>query len=97
MAAPTFSLASRWWRKYTELSAVVVVTDGQVAEPDATLIYANRLKNRGVQIICIGTDDADRAFLRGLATNTDLAVHVASHKIGAAIGNASRLLASRTA
>jgi Mg-chelatase subunit ChlD len=78
--------------KYTDLSAVVVVTDGQVEQPINTLEYAERLKTRGVQIICIGTDDADRTFLRALATGDELAVYVPSRGIGAAIADASRLL-----
>jgi Mg-chelatase subunit ChlD len=78
--------------KYSELSAVVVVTDGQVMEPKATLVFAERLKSRGVQIICIGTDDADRAFLKELTTSDELAFHVASQDMGATIADSSRLL-----
>lgn len=78
--------------KYPDLSAVVVVTDGYMDNPQDTLVYANRLKSRGIQIICIGTDDADRAFLRALASADDLATHVPSHNVGTAIADASRLL-----
>lgn len=83
--------------KYTNLSAVVVVTDGYMDNPQDTLAHAERLKRRGIQIICIGTDDADRVFLKALATSADLATHVPSQNIGAAIADASRLLSSPSA
>jgi Mg-chelatase subunit ChlD len=78
--------------KFRELAAVVVVTDGQSNDNAAALEFAATLKDRGIDIICIGTDDADGAFLRLLATRSDLATHVASKKLRAAITDASRFL-----
>ena len=78
--------------KFPELAAVVVVTDGQTNDNDAALKAVFPLKSRGVDIICIGTDDADRNFLKQLATRSDLAVHVQSKELSSAITSASRLL-----
>jgi Mg-chelatase subunit ChlD len=78
--------------KFRELAAVVVVTDGKSNDNDAALKVAATLKNRGIDIICIGTDDADRHFLGRLATRSDLARHVSSKSLRAAITDASRLL-----
>lgn len=77
--------------KFRELAAVVVVTDGATLQAPA-FSAASVLKARNVEIICIGTDDADRDFLRRLATNTDLATHVLPAKLSSAIRDASYLL-----
>jgi Mg-chelatase subunit ChlD len=78
--------------KFTDLKAVVVVTDGASNDNTAALDAATTLKNRGVDIICIGTDDADRDFLALLATRTDLATYVSNQQLRSAITNASRML-----
>jgi Mg-chelatase subunit ChlD len=78
--------------RFRELAAVVIVTDGQSNDNDAALEAAASLKGRGVDIICIGTDDADGNFLKRLATRSDLATHVLSQNLRSAITGASRLL-----
>ena len=78
--------------KFKELAAVVVVTDGQSNDNKAALRVATTLKSRSIDIICIGTDDADRKFLEQLATRSDLASHVSSKNLRAAITDASRFL-----
>jgi Mg-chelatase subunit ChlD len=85
--------------KFSDLSALVIVTDGQMtgtdglpADPQSILARAATLKSRGVDIICIGTDDADQKFLKSLATRGDLATHVPPHGVRSAISDASHLL-----
>ena len=56
------------------VKAMVVVTDGVPDSPEAALAMARRAKDAGIDIIAIGTDDADRAFLERLASRSDLAV-----------------------
>lgn len=80
--------------KFRELAAVVIVTDGQSNDNDAALQVAATLKVRSIDIICIGTDDADKDFLRRLATRSDLATHVSPKYLRAAITDASRFLPS---
>jgi Mg-chelatase subunit ChlD len=78
--------------EFPELAAVVIVTDGVSNDNAAALDAADSLKKRGVDIICIGTDDADARFLKELATRSDLATHVSSRELRSAIGGASHLL-----
>jgi len=77
--------------KFPKLAAVVLVTDGQTTQEPA-LRAASLLKARGTEIICIGTDDADRQFLQKIATSANLAMHVSAGKLRSAMDDASRLL-----
>jgi Mg-chelatase subunit ChlD len=77
--------------KFPTLAAVVVVTDGATPQVPA-LGAAAALKAKGVEIICIGTDDADADFLKRLATRSDLATHVSPRNLRSAINGAGRLL-----
>jgi Mg-chelatase subunit ChlD len=78
--------------KFAELAAVVVVTDGASNNNRTALDASTLLKSRGVEIICIGTDDADTNFLRQLATRVDLATHVSAQNLRGSIQDVSRLL-----
>jgi Ca-activated chloride channel family protein len=78
--------------KVKELSAVVVVTDGQPNSCEDAVRSATVLKLRGIEILCIGTDDADKAFLDQLATRKELALHVGAQNIRTSIGQATQLL-----
>jgi len=73
---------------------VVVVTDGACGQPDETLSIASRLKARKIEILAIGTDDADQSFLQRLASRPDLGLKVEVGKFASAIGDASKLLKS---
>jgi Mg-chelatase subunit ChlD len=46
------------------MQAIVLATDGMPDNPASTLSAARKAKEEGIQIIVIGTDDADSAFLR---------------------------------
>lgn len=78
--------------------AMVVVTDGVPDSPEAALAAARRAKEAGIDIIAIGTDDADRTFLEKIASRSDLAVKVLSTQLQSGIASAARMLpaASRT-
>lgn len=78
--------------KFTALAAVVVVTDGQPNSSEHALRSAAVLKEKGVEILCIGTDDADKEFLDQLATRKELALHVGAQNIRTSIGQATQLL-----
>jgi hypothetical protein len=71
---------------------VVVVTDGAVDDPQTTLVLGTKLKAAGVEILAIGTDDADKRFLSQLASRPDLSMMVVSKNLRQAITDASRLL-----
>jgi Ca-activated chloride channel homolog len=71
---------------------IVVVTDGAVDDPAGTLALGSKLKASGVEILTIGTDDADKKFLSKLASRPDLGIKVQSSHLRQAITYASRLL-----
>jgi Mg-chelatase subunit ChlD len=77
---------------FANLGAVVVVTDGEPDSPNAALESAARLKQKSVEILCIGTEDADGLFLAKLATRKELSLHVAAQNLRASIAQASQLL-----
>jgi Mg-chelatase subunit ChlD len=73
---------------------VVVVTDGACGQPDKTLSIASKLKTKKIEILAVGTDDADQAFLQKLASRPDLGLKVEIGEFASAIRNASKLLKS---
>lgn len=75
----------------------VLVTDGQPTEgePDpaqATLQEARNMRGDGIDIITIGTDDADEAFLKKIATRVDLAFMVEARHLERGIISAVKML-----
>jgi len=53
---------------------------------------AGEAKNAGIEIITIGTDDADEEFLRLLASRKELATKVIREQLGQAIADAAKML-----
>ena len=74
------------------LNAMVVVTDGDPDNPNSALDVARQAKEKGIDIIAIGTDDADRDFLGKLASRTDLTVMVSRDQLGKGIASAAKML-----
>jgi hypothetical protein len=81
--------------KFKVLGAVVVVTDGQPDNKKTALAAAGILKKRGIDIVCIGTDDADQEFLSKLASGSEMSFHVDASDLRATLQNASTLLLGR--
>lgn len=90
--AAAFDLAAEKLSSSSRGRAVVVVTDGMPDSTDAVLRAANKLKSLGIDIITIGTNDADQRFLVQFATCKELAVHVPQQHLGAGIKTAAKLL-----
>jgi Ca-activated chloride channel homolog len=82
--------------KVAGVRAMVIVTDGAPDSPGAALAAASRAKESGIDIIAIGTDDADRAFLEKIASRSDLAMKVHSAQLQSGITDAARMLPSPT-
>lgn len=72
--------------------AIVLATDGMPDDCKSALSAARRAEDEGIQIIAIGTDDANTAFLRTIATAADLASHVEQKQLASGISSAARLL-----
>jgi Mg-chelatase subunit ChlD len=75
--------------------SIVIVTDGipnGPGDPQSTLAAGKIAKNDGIDIITIGTDDADYAFLKQLASRSELSTKVSRDSLAKAIASASKLL-----
>ena len=76
---------------------IVLVTDGEPTIPqedpyELTLSAAESAKRNGIEIITIGTENADRDFLDKLATKKDLSIIVTSVNLSKGIESAANLL-----
>ena len=76
------------------LRAMVVVTDGAPDDPKTTLNAAQQVKEKGIDIIVIGTDDADRDFINKLASRAELSIKVSSDQFGQGIASTVKMLQS---
>ncbi len=72
--------------------AMVVITDGMPDHEGAALGAARDAKRLGIDIITVGTDDADRSFLQKLASRDDLVVVVTREALGKGITSAADML-----
>lgn len=72
--------------------AIVVATDGMPDDKTAAIRAADEAKALGIDIIAIGTGDADREFLNRIASRTDLTVMVQAAQLKAGIVGAVGLL-----
>ena len=75
--------------------AMLVATDGMPngpGDPEASLEASKRAKGKRIDIITIGTDDADQGFLQELASRTELGVKVARVQFEQAITLAAKKL-----
>ena len=70
----------------------VLVTDGQPDNDRATLSEAEQAKAIGVEIMTIGTDAADRAFLEQIASRHELSAKVASDELEQSMVAMAKLL-----
>ena len=73
--------------------AMVVITDGMPDHQGAALGAARDAKKLGIDIITVGTQDADRGFLSRLASRSDLVVTVSDEQLGSGIASTARMLA----
>ncbi len=71
---------------------IVIATDGAPDHKRNALKEAEKAKADNIDIITIGTDDADQDFLKKLATRAELGKKVAREVFSQAISNASNLL-----
>ena len=70
----------------------VVITDGKPNNPTRALELGKALKEKGTDILVIGTEDADWLFLSRLRSRADLSVRTSDEGLAEAITDASRLL-----
>ena len=85
-------LAASRLRNSARPRVAVVATDGMPDSREDTLAAAHEAKEAGVDIITIGTELADREFLRKIASRADLAVSVAKGQLGRGIASSAKML-----
>jgi len=76
-------------------SFMVIITDGMpngFFDPWLTLRAARKAKKAGIEIIAIGTDDADQEFLQKLATTKHLGSKVNNDQLAKAITDIAQML-----
>jgi molecular chaperone DnaK len=78
--------------RHPGVKAMVIVTDGVPDNPETALTAAKQAKESGIDIIVIGTADADQGFLQKIATRSDLAVKVSSDNLQSGIAWAVKML-----
>jgi Mg-chelatase subunit ChlD len=71
---------------------LVLFTDGQPDDKNATIRAADDAKHRGIEIICRGTEDADLDLLKRLGSRSDLVQVVVTSQLRQGIAQAVRLL-----
>jgi Mg-chelatase subunit ChlD len=86
------NMAHEYLNKYPTPLAMVVATDGIPNNVEGSLQAGNKAKQDGIEIITIGTDDADRNFLSKLASKNNLSSVVTKENFAKAIASSAMLL-----
>lgn len=71
---------------------ICIVTDGMPDDAMAALTAAEKAKREGIDIMTIGTDDADKNFLTKLATREELSVKVLRNELEDGIKSMAKML-----
>lgn len=74
---------------------MVIITDGMPNgpyDPEVSLEAGQNAKKDGIDIITIGTDDADQKFLRRLASRTELGIKVSGKQLERSIASTAKML-----
>jgi Mg-chelatase subunit ChlD len=72
--------------------AMVIVTDGQPNSTEAAIAAADKAKEIGIDIIAIGTDDADQDLLGRLTSREGLSSIVSGNELGRGIASSAKML-----
>jgi Ca-activated chloride channel homolog len=90
--AEALRLAIQKMEGKTETKVIVVVTDGMPNDPEFTLATADMAKRNSIDIIAIGTDDADRSFLDKLASRKELSMKVQNIDLQSSLKSSAGML-----
>ena len=74
------------------LLVMVIITDGVPDSQVEALTEAEQAKKKGIEIITIGTDDADSNFLKKIASRANLGVKVTREQFKEGITSAAKML-----
>jgi Mg-chelatase subunit ChlD len=93
--AKAINLAHRLLEEMSGNRLMVIVTDGMPngpGDPTASLSAGESAKRSEIDIIAIGTDDADKEFLKRLASRTELGIKVSSKQLEKTISSSAKML-----
>lgn len=85
-------LATQKLLKRSRFRVMVIATDGMPDNPMTALDAARKAKKDGIDIIAIGTDDANWEFLKKLASRTELGIKVSREKFEKGITSTAKML-----
>lgn len=71
---------------------IVLVTDGKPNHPRTALEAAYEAREKSIDIITVGTDDADRRFLEKISSRSNLTVMVPKEKLNHGIKSTAKML-----
>ena len=95
--AKAINLAHSLLKGITGNRVIVIVTDGMPngpGDPLSNLKAGEDAKKNGIDIIAIGTDDADQEFLKRLASRSQLGLKVENRHLEKTITDSAKLLPS---
>jgi molecular chaperone DnaK (HSP70) len=72
---------------------VVLLTDGYPDAAESALEQAQSARDQGIEIVAIGTGDADRDYLRRLASSEQASIFARSGELVQAFGHIARVIA----
>jgi Mg-chelatase subunit ChlD len=73
---------------------MIIATDGMPDNKESAIEAAQLAKKKGVEIIAIGTDDADADFLKKIASTDTLGIKVSNNQLGQALASTVKALKS---
>lgn len=90
--AEAIILAHRQLTGKAGFRAIVIVTDGMPDSVEESLAAGSNVKKDGIDIITIGTDDADQEFLKKLSSRADLGIKVEREQLEQSIASSVKML-----
>ena len=92
-------ISPRPWNRTCRLVAgdrkryIVILTDGYPDAPESAIEQAVGCAQQGIEIVAIGTGDADRDYLRRLASSEQASIFAASGELVHTFGHIARVIA----
>jgi len=90
--AEAITLTTKNLKDRAGLKAMVIITDGMPDDEQTALRAAEQAKSKGIDIITIGTDDADEDFLKKLASRAELNIMVPINRLEQGIASSVKML-----
>jgi len=91
--ASALELARHRLNRLDRLRYLVILTDGYPDAPEAAVLEAVNARNEGVEIVAIGTGDADLGYLQRLASTEAGSIFAKGGELVGAFGHIARMIA----